>query len=125
MTLDEINVLGNLLNTTFGRSSTPEVPTEAISGSLDGDLIIFNYDTYITLYDAASHRQIVNNQLEIAKKRLLDKAKTIETAFNKHFKTSYKIKEVNCTHHINPTTFRMNGLPSHTLFQMTLICEVK
>ena len=125
MTFDEINVLGNLLNATFGRSSTPEVPTEAITGSLDGDLIIFNYDTYITLYDAHSHRQIVNNQFEIAKKKLLAKAKTVETALNKHCKTSYKIKELDCTHHVNPTTFRMNGLPSHTLFQMTLICEVK
>ena len=125
MTSDEINVMGNLLNTTFGRSSTSASPTESITGSMDGDMIILKYVTIMTLYDRLSHRRLIENQCEVAKKMLNAKYKDLEKAFNKNCNTSIKIKEVNCSHFVDPVTFRPNGVPSQTIFRMTLHCEVK
>ena len=125
MTFDEVNVLGNLLNTTFGRYSTVKAPTESVTGSLSGDMLIMKYVTVMTLYDRQEHRHLINNQCEIAKKTLLSKIKDIERAFNKNCGTNYKIKEVECTHMVDPTSFRPNGLPSDTFFKMTMYCEIR
>ena len=125
MTFDEVNVLGNLLNTTFGRYSTVKTPTESVTGSLSGDMLIMKYVTVMTLYDRQAHRHLIDNQCEIAKKTLLSKIKDIESAFNKNCGTSYKIKEVECTHIVEPTSFTPNGLPSDTVFRMTMYCEIK
>ena len=125
MTFDEVNVLGNLLNTTFGRYSTVSSPTESVTGSQSGDMLIMKYVTVMTLYDRQEHRRLINNQCEIAKKTLLNKIKDIENAFNKQCGTSYKIKESECTHMVDPTSFRANGLPSDTVFRMTMYCEIK
>ena len=125
MTLDEINVMGNLLNTTFGRYSTVSSPTESITGSMDGDLIILKYVTVITLHDRSSHRQLIDNQCEIAKKTIKAKCRDLESAFNKHFRGKMKLKEIDCTHMVDPVQFRPNGIPSQTIFRMTVFCEMK
>ena len=125
MTFDEINVLGNLLNTTFGRYSTVSSPTESVTGSQSGDMLIMKYVTVMTLYDRQENRRLINNQCEIAKKTLLNKVKDIEKALNKQCGTSYKIKEADCTHMVDPASFRPNGLPSDTVFRMTMYCEIK
>ena len=125
MTSDEINVMGNLLNTTFGRSSTSAAPTESITGSMDGDMIILKYVTVMTLHDRQSHRHLINNQCEIAKKMLAAKCKGLEKAFNKHCGTNLKIKEIDCNHFVDPVSFRPNGIPSQTIFRMTMHCEAR
>jgi hypothetical protein len=125
MTLDEINVMGNLLNTTFGRSSTTAAPTESVTGNMDGDLVVLKYMTVITLYDRGSHRQLINNQCEVAKKTIKAKCRDLEAAFNKHFRSKMKLKEVDCSHIVDPVSFRPNGVPSQTVFRMTVICEIK
>lgn len=125
MTLDEINVMGNLLNTTFGRSSTVAAPTESITGNMDGDLIILKYVTVITLHDRGTHRHLIDNQCEIAKKTIKAKCQTLESSFNRHFKSKMKLKEIDCSHLVDPVSFRPNGVPSQTVFRMTVICEMK
>ena len=125
MTLDEINVLGNLLNTTFGRSSTVATPTESIVATLDGDLVVFTYTTIMTLHGRETHRAIINNQCEIAKKSINNKCKDVCSAFNKHFKSKCKFHELECTHHVDPVSFRPEGLPSQSVFKMTAICELR
>jgi hypothetical protein len=125
MTLDEINVMGNLLNTTFGRSSTTAAPTESVTGNMDGELVVLKYVTIMTLYDRASHRELVNNQCEVAKKTIKSKCRDLERAFNKHFRGNMKLKEVECTHMVDPVAFRPNGIPSQTIFRMTVFCEMK
>ena len=125
MTFDEVNVLGNLLNTTFGRYSTVSSPTESVTGSLSGDMLIMKYVTIMRLYDRQEHRHLINNQCEIAKKTLLKKVKDIESSLNKQCGTSYKLKETECTHMVDPASFRPNGLPSETVFKMTMYCEIK
>ena len=125
MTLDEINVLGNLLNSTFGRSSTSASPTESILGSLDGDIMVLKYTTIMTLHDRQYHRQLIDNQCEIAKKTLNAKCRDLEAAFNKHFKSKKKFKEIECNHFVDPVAFRPNGIPSQTVFKMTMYCELK
>ena len=83
MTFDEVNVLGNLLNTTFGRYSTTSSPTESVTGSMSGDMLIMKYVTIMMLYDRQEHRRLIDNQCEIAKKTLLNKIKEVEKAFNR------------------------------------------
>lgn len=125
MTFDEVNVLGNLLNTTFGRYSTTSSPTESVTGSLSGDMLIMKYVTIMMLYDRQEHRHLINNQCEIAKKTLLAKIGEVEKALNKQCGTEYKFKEIECTHMVDPASFRANGLPSETIFRMTMYCDIK
>jgi len=125
MTLDEINVLGNLLNTTFGRSSTVVSPTESITGSLDGDLIVLKLVTVMRLFDRTTHRRQVDMEREMSKKKLLAHVKNIEEALNKQCGCNYKLKEIDCSDFVQPVVFRPDGVPSDTIFRMTLVCEPK
>ena len=52
---EEVNILGNIINTTFGKSSTPVSPTVSIKSSLSGDTMLVKYTTVIYL---ASERNL-------------------------------------------------------------------
>ena len=49
LNFQEINVLGQIFNDTFGYSSTTNIPTMSIKASLSGDVLTVSYTTIVTL----------------------------------------------------------------------------
>ena len=55
LNFEENNVLGQILNDTYGKSSTTVSPTMSIKGSLQGDILTLKYTTVVNL---ASERNL-------------------------------------------------------------------
>jgi hypothetical protein len=79
---EEVNILGNIINTTFGKSSTPVAPTMSIKTSLSGDTMLVQYTTVVYL---ASERNL-REQL----KRFEDESVKIVNQYIKNCKKDFK-----------------------------------
>ena len=49
LNFEEVNVLGQVCNDTFGYTSTPSSPTLSIKATLSGDILTVTYTTIVTL----------------------------------------------------------------------------
>jgi hypothetical protein len=79
---EEVNILGNIINTTFGKSSTPVSPTMSIKTSLSGDVMSVQYTTVVYL---ASERNM-RDQL----RRFEDESVKIIDQYIKECKKDFK-----------------------------------
>lgn len=125
MTSDEINVLGNIFNTTFGRSSTNISPTIALNTKMQGDQAIITYTSIIMLVDHHSNRQLIANEVSAAQQVIDRYIASTKKKFKKHCKRTLTMKCEDTTHTVVPVVYRPNGVPSDTVFKLTAICELR
>ena len=89
----EINVIGNIIDTTWGRYSTAKSPTVSIKASLSGDMLTLNYTTVV--YFASEHamsQQLPRYQDESAQV-CNDYMKDLRKEFKESAGRALKVKE--------------------------------
>ena len=64
LNFQEINVLGNVCDTTVGRSSTVKSPTMSIKTSLQGDKLSISYMTVVNLGSVYEMRSLAKGYEE-------------------------------------------------------------
>jgi len=82
LNFEENNVLGQILNDTYGKSSTAVSPTMSIKGSLQGDILTLQYTTVVNL---ASERNL-RDQVRVFE----DESIKITNEFMKNVKRQFK-----------------------------------
>lgn len=126
MTLDEINILGNIIDTTWGRSSTSAASNFSCKAKLIKDGILITFGTFATF---ASERDI-HNQLKSlesdADKIILAWIEKIKREFKTEAGHSLKIKIKN----MDSTTETTNTQPHVSdrktiLFRRTFTCSLE
>ncbi len=125
MTLDEINVLGNLFNTTYGRSGTTNSPTRSVTASMQGDNAIVKYYSIIRLIDNSINRQLIDNERDAAIKLMKKFIEDVRKAFKKQCGRKLTMKVVDTSDIVEPITFRPQGVPTDSVFRITMVCEIK
>mgnify|MGYP003664883063 CR=1 FL=1 len=94
LNFEEVNILGEILNTTWGKSSTVVSPTMSIKGSLSGDVLTLTYSTIVTLATDRHLRDQVKNHEEESIKLLSDYVKLCKKDFKDGASRALKLKEV-------------------------------
>mgnify|MGYP003627140031 CR=1 FL=1 len=94
LTSQEISILGNILNSTFGKSSTVKSPTVSIKGSLSGNNLELKYTTIIHLASERNLRDQVKKFEEESIKLLSDYIKMCKKEFKGGSGRTLKLKEI-------------------------------
>jgi Mrp family chromosome partitioning ATPase len=92
LTSDQVNILGNILNTTFGKSSS-KGGDRSITGSLSGDTLVLKF---LTIVQFASNQSLRDQTNEIEKesvKILADYVKSIKKDFKEAAGVALKLKD--------------------------------
>jgi hypothetical protein len=95
LNFEEVNVLGNILNTTWGKWSTSTSPTMSIKSALSGDVLTLTYTTIVTLANDRNLRDQVAVEEEGSAKLLGDYIKVCKKDFKECAGRTLSVKEVN------------------------------
>ena len=93
LSMQEINIIGQILNDTFGSSSTIKSPTFSIKTTMQGNTLVFNYTTVTNLVMGIDIRSQVREQERISASLINDKVKDLKSEFEKAAGRALKIKE--------------------------------
>ena len=94
LSMQEINVLGQLLNTTWGSTSTAASPTCSIKATMQGDVIVFTYTTITNIVMGINPRDQVREQERQSVEALNQHVKSIEKGFKEAAGRALKLKEL-------------------------------
>ena len=94
LNFEEVNVLGNILNTTWGISSTAVAPTISIKSALSGDVLTLTYTTIVTLATDINLRDQACRHEEDSVKLLSDYIKNCKRDFKDVASRALKVKEI-------------------------------
>jgi hypothetical protein len=100
MTFEHVNILGQILDTTFGRSSTAKSPTFSIKTTMSGDRINVTYTTIVNLVTDRVMRDQVREEERISEKLIGDFMNEVKKEFKKVAGSSLKIKKGDSTDEI-------------------------
>jgi len=91
----EVNILGDICDTTFGKSSTVMSPTVSIKTSLQDDKFSVTYMTIVNLGSVYETRKLAERHEEESIKLINDYMKSIKKEFKSRADRSLKVKELN------------------------------
>ena len=91
----EVNILGNICDSTFGKSSTTRSPTMSIKTSLQDDKFSVTYLTIVNLGSVYETRALAKRYEEESIKLINDYMKNIKKEFKSQSDRSLKVKELN------------------------------
>ena len=91
LSTNDVNILGNLLNTTFGKSGGGSV---AITGTLQGDVLSLKFSTMVYFACERSMRDQVNLVAEESIARLKNKLTNLKKDFRDITDSTLKINEL-------------------------------
>ena len=100
MTFEHVNILGQILDTTFGRSSTAKSPTFSIKTTMSGDRINVTYTTIVNLVTDRVMRDQVREEERISEKLIGDFMNEVKKEFKKVAGSSLKLKKGDSTDEI-------------------------
>ena len=93
----ETNVLGQVLNDTWGKSSTPISPTMSITTKMSGDTLTLNYTTICNLASERNLRDQVKVFEEESIKLIKDFVGKVKKEFKEGSGRALKLKELSST----------------------------
>ena len=93
LNMQEINILGQVLNSTWGSSSTSVSPRYSVKSTMQGDVIIFTYTTITNIVMGINPKDQVREQERESVEILSGYVKNIEKAFKQASGKSLKLKE--------------------------------
>jgi len=125
MTLDEINVLGNIFNTTYGRSSTAISPTSSTTVTMQGDTAIVKFVTQMKMLGGSHDRPLIQTEREKAEKILKKFVSDTEKAFKRQCGRDLKMKVANTSDYVDPVSFPSSNGIGYGFFKMTKIYNLK
>lgn len=91
MTFDKINALGQILDTTFGKSSMSKNGTCSIKTKMSGDTITVMYTTIVNLVTDRVMRDQVKEEERISEKLIGDFVDDVKKEFKEKTGTSLKL----------------------------------
>jgi hypothetical protein len=93
LSMQEVNIIGQILNDTYGASSTIKSPTYSIKTTMQGNMIVFNYTTVANLVMGLDIRSQLREQERASVKLIDEKVKDLKSEFKKAAGRALKIKE--------------------------------
>lgn len=93
MTFEEVNILGNLINSTYGKTSSP-AGDYSIKCDLAGDSMILKYTTIVYFASERSLRDQVTRTSEEAQSRLDEYLKSIKSDFKEIAERALKTTDI-------------------------------
>ncbi len=100
----EVNVLGNICDTTYGKSSTIRSPTVSLKTSLQGDKFSVSYMTIVNLGSVHEMRDLAGRYEEESIKITKEYMKNIKKEFKSSAGRSLKAKELSSNDSIDIIT---------------------
>ena len=94
LSMQEINALGQILNTTWGSSSTLASPRFSVKNTIQGDVLTLTYTTITNIVMGINPRDQVREQERESVEILKDFVKNTEKAFKQATGKSLKLKEI-------------------------------
>lgn len=104
LNFEEVNILGQILNDTFGKSSTPVSSTFSVKTQLQGDILTVNYGTICNLVLSGPVQDQVKEQERISVKLTDDFVKNMKSSFKEVAGHALKLKKGDSTTSIEQTT---------------------
>jgi hypothetical protein len=93
LSMQEVNVLGQILNSTWGASSTAASPRFSIKSTMQGEIIILTYTTITNIVMGIDPLDQVREQERESVEVLKDYVKGVEKAFKETAGRPLKLKE--------------------------------
>ncbi len=100
MTFEQINILGQILDTTFGKTSTAKSATFSIKTKMAGDQIHVIYTTITNIVAEKPPRDQVREQERISEKLIDDFITQVKKDFKEHSGKTLKLKKGESTDEI-------------------------
>jgi len=93
LSMQEINILGQILNSDWGSSSTVTSPRFSIKSTMQSDIIVFTYTTIANIVMGINPRDQIREQERESVEILKDYVKNVKKAFKQATGESLKLKE--------------------------------
>lgn len=94
LSMQEVNALGQILNDTYGASSTVAAPTHSIKYVMQGDVITFAYTTIANIVMGFDPHEQLKEQARESVTRIKAKVKDTEKSFKAAAGRDLKLKEI-------------------------------
>ena len=94
LSFEENNVLGQILDNTFGYSSTTVSPTMSIKCSLQGDVLTVRYTTIVNLASERNIRDQIKRFADESVKLTNDYMKNVRSEFKRGATRALKVKQL-------------------------------
>jgi L-lactate utilization protein LutB len=104
LSMQEIRILGQICDTTFGKYSTGVSPTVSVTTSLQGDKLVLKYLTVVHLASSQNIRQQVQGVEEESVKYLKEYLKNTKSEFKKMSGRALKAKEIDSSDSVEMIT---------------------
>lgn len=99
LSLEQINALGNILNTTYGKASS-KGGDRSVTGSLEGDTLTLKFLSVVQFASEQSLREQTDRMSEESVKVLADMVKKVKKEFKESVGSTLKLKEENSTDNV-------------------------
>lgn len=100
MTFEKVNILGQILDTTFGRSSTTKNPTFSIKTTMASDRINVTYTTIVNLVADRVMRDQVKEEERVSEKLINDFIAEVKKEYKQVAGSALKLKKGDSTDEI-------------------------
>jgi hypothetical protein len=100
MTFEQVNILGQILDTTFGKSSTAKSPSFSIKTKMSGDNIHVTYTTIVNLVTDRVMRDQVKEEERVSEKLIGDFIDEVKKEFRRVAGSTLKLKKGDSTDEI-------------------------
>lgn len=94
LSMQEINALGQILNSTWGSSSTVTSPRFSVKSTMQSDVIILTYTTITNIVMGINPKDQVREQERESVEILKDYVKGVEKSFKQAAGRSLNLKEI-------------------------------
>jgi hypothetical protein len=100
MTFEKVNILGQILDTTFGKSSTTKSPTFSIKTTMASDRINVTYTTIVNLVADRVMRDQVKEEERVSEKLINDFIAEVKKEYKRVAGSTLKLKKGDSTDEI-------------------------
>ena len=127
LSIEEVNCLGNILNSTFGKSSTPNTPTSSTVGVLSGNSVVVTYTTILHLPENYHYhdKNFLESEKEIAHKVCKDYISNIKSSFKKENNRNLSLKELSSDDSLELITVSPFSPIKKAYFRLKKVLEIK
>jgi hypothetical protein len=94
LNMQEVNALGQILNDTYGASSTVISPTHSIKSTLQGDILTFSFVTIVNIVMGPDPRDQLKEQSRESIVRIKARVAEVEKAFKAAAGRDLKLDEM-------------------------------
>ena len=118
LSFNDVNVLGQIIDTTFGRSSTQNGAV-SIKMQIVGDSLVFTYHEICNIAHDRDKFEQVRPMVDRAQKMIKDRVKDVQREFKRATKRDLKLKETSVGNTLDPMGYNFLNPVRPTHFKMS------